>query len=154
MAQLLLNSARSFIFSTAPPPPAVAGALAALELLAEQPQRVDKLQANSDTLRDELAREGFEVAGSTTQIVPLVVGDAEQAMRICELAIERGVFAQAIRPPTVPRGHLAPAPGADVGALAAAADEGGGEARAGDRGSRFGDRHIPGPASSGAPGEG
>jgi glycine C-acetyltransferase/8-amino-7-oxononanoate synthase len=104
MAQLLVNSARPFIFSTAPPPPAVAGALAALELLAEQPQRVDKLQANGDVLRDELAREGFEVAGSTTQIVPLVIGDAKQAMRICELAIERGVFAQAIRPPTVPEG--------------------------------------------------
>ena len=104
MAQLLVNSARPFIFSTAPPPPAVAGALAALELLDEQPQRVDKLQANGDVLRDELAREGFEVAGSTTQIVPLVIGDAKQAMRICELAIERGVFAQAIRPPTVPEG--------------------------------------------------
>jgi 8-amino-7-oxononanoate synthase len=104
MAQLLVNSARSFIFSTAPPPPAVAGALAALELLGDQPQRVEKLQANGDVLRDELAREGFEVAGSTTQIVPLVIGEAKQAMRICELAIERGVFAQAIRPPTVPEG--------------------------------------------------
>src|SRR4051812_47221801 len=104
LAQLLVNTARPFIFSTAPPPPAVAGALAALELLSEQPQRVEKLQANGDALRDELAREGFEVAGSTTQIVPLVVGDAKQAMRICELAIERGVFAQAIRPPTVPEG--------------------------------------------------
>ena len=104
LAQLLVNTARPFIFSTAPPPPAVAGALAALELLAEQPRRVEKLQANGDALRDELAREGFEVAGSTTQIVPLVIGDAEQAMRICELAIERGVFAQAIRPPTVPEG--------------------------------------------------
>jgi glycine C-acetyltransferase/8-amino-7-oxononanoate synthase len=104
MAQLLVNSARPFIFSTAPPPPSVAGALAALELLAEQPRRVEKLQANADVLRDELAREGFEVAGSTTQIVPLVIGDARQAMRICELAIERGVFAQAIRPPTVPEG--------------------------------------------------
>jgi 8-amino-7-oxononanoate synthase len=104
MAQLLVNSARPFIFSTAPPPPAVAGALAALELLEEQPHRVEKLQANADTMRDELAKEGFEVAGSTTQIVPLVVGDAKLAMRICELAIERGVFAQAIRPPTVPEG--------------------------------------------------
>ena len=104
LAQLLVNTARPFIFSTAPPPPAVAGALAALELLAEQPQRAEKLQANGDALRDELAREGFEVAGSTTQIVPLVIGDAKQAMRICELAIERGVFAQAIRPPTVPEG--------------------------------------------------
>ena len=104
LAQLLVNTARPFIFSTAPPPPAVAGALAALELLTEQPQRVEKLQANGDALRDELAREGFEVAGSTTQIVPLIVGDAAQAMRICELAIQGGVFAQAIRPPTVPDG--------------------------------------------------
>jgi 8-amino-7-oxononanoate synthase len=104
MAQLLVNSSRPFIFSTAPPPPAVAGALAALELLIEQPQRVDKLQANADVLREELARERFDVSGSTTQIVPLVIGDAKQAMRICELAIERGVFAQAIRPPTVPEG--------------------------------------------------
>ena len=104
MAQLLVNSARPFIFSTAPPPPAVAGALAALELLAEEPRRVEKLQANADALRDELARERFEVSGSTTQIVPLVIGEATSAMRICELAIERGVFAQAIRPPTVPDG--------------------------------------------------
>jgi 8-amino-7-oxononanoate synthase len=104
MAQYLLNSARTFIFSTAPPPPAVAAALAALELLAEQPRRVERLRANADVLRDELAREGFEVAGSTTQIVPLVVGEAALAMRVCEKAIERGVFAQAIRPPTVPEG--------------------------------------------------
>jgi glycine C-acetyltransferase/8-amino-7-oxononanoate synthase len=104
MAQLLVNSARPFIFSTAPPPPAAAGALAALELLTEQPQRVEKLQASADVLREELARERFEVSGSTTQIVPLVIGDARQAMRICELAIERGVFAQAIRPPTVADG--------------------------------------------------
>ena len=63
-----------------------------------------RLQANADALRDELAREGFDVSGSTTQIVPLVVGEAALAMRICELALERGVFAQAIRPPTVPEG--------------------------------------------------
>jgi 8-amino-7-oxononanoate synthase len=104
MAQYLVNTARSFIFTTAPPPPAVAGALAALELLIEQPQRPERLQAKARALRDELAREGFEVAGSSTQIVPLVVGDAALAMRVCEKAIERGVFAQAIRPPTVPPG--------------------------------------------------
>src|SRR4051794_14312528 len=104
MAQFLTNSARSVIFSTAPPPPAVAGALAALELLIEQPRRVERLQSNADALRDELAREGFEVAGSTTQIVPLIVGDAATAMAMCEAGIERGVFAQAIRPPTVPDG--------------------------------------------------
>jgi len=104
MRDLLTNTARSLIFSTALPPPAVAAALAALEVLQEHPEMVDRLQANADAMRDELAREGFEVAGSCTQIVPLVVGDAELAMTVSEKAIEAGVFAQAIRPPTVPAG--------------------------------------------------
>jgi 8-amino-7-oxononanoate synthase len=104
LAQFLTNTARPLIFSTAPPPPAIAGALAALDLLAEQPRRVERLQANADVLRGELAREGFDVAGSTSQIVPLIVGDAQTAMRVCEAALERGVFAQAIRPPTVAPG--------------------------------------------------
>jgi glycine C-acetyltransferase/8-amino-7-oxononanoate synthase len=103
-AEYLLNAARPFIFSTAPPPPAAAAALAALELLIEDPGMVDRLQAASGALRDELAREGFDVSGAQTQIVPLVIGDASQAMRICELGIEAGVFAQAIRPPTVAEG--------------------------------------------------
>jgi 8-amino-7-oxononanoate synthase len=102
MARYLVNAARTFIFSTALPPPAVAGALAALELLEERPRRVHKLAANSVTLRAALAREGFDLRGSRTQIVPLVVGDAELAVRICEAALTRGVFSQAIRPPTVP----------------------------------------------------
>jgi 8-amino-7-oxononanoate synthase len=102
MARYLVNTARTFIFSTAPPPPAVAGALAALELLAEKPQRVDKLQANAFALRSELEREGFELGDSRTQIMPLVIGDPTLAVEICETALARGVFAQAIRPPTVP----------------------------------------------------
>jgi len=73
-------------------------------VLEEQPRRVDRLHANAEVLRGELAREGFDVSGSTTQIVPLIVGDASTAMRVCEAALERGVFAQAIRPPTVPAG--------------------------------------------------
>jgi glycine C-acetyltransferase/8-amino-7-oxononanoate synthase len=104
MARFLANTARPFIFSTAPPPPAVAAALAALELLEEQPRRVEKLQANADALRAELTSEGFDVAASSTQIVPLVVGEAALTMALCEAALERGVFAQAIRPPTVPAG--------------------------------------------------
>ncbi len=104
LARFLVNTSRPFIFSTAPPPPAVAGALAALELLAQEPRRVEQLAANAEALRDELAREGFDVSGSTTQIVPLVIGEADQAMDICEQAIEHGVFAQAIRPPTVAAG--------------------------------------------------
>jgi glycine C-acetyltransferase/8-amino-7-oxononanoate synthase len=78
--------------------------MAALELLEEQPRRVEKLRANADALRDALAREGFEVAGAAAHVVPLVVGDAELAARIVDHALEHGVFAEAIRPPLVPEG--------------------------------------------------
>jgi glycine C-acetyltransferase/8-amino-7-oxononanoate synthase len=104
VARYLLNTTRPLVFSTGLPPAAVAGAMAALELLIEQPRRVERLQANARVLRDALAREGFDVSGSESQIVPLIVGDARLAMRICETALTRGVFAQAIRPPTVPAG--------------------------------------------------
>ena len=102
MTRYLLNAARTFIFSTALPPPAAAGALAALDLLEEKPRRVAKLAANAAALRAGLIREGFDVGDSSTHVVPLIVGDAELAVRMCEAALTRGVFAQAIRPPTVP----------------------------------------------------
>jgi 8-amino-7-oxononanoate synthase len=102
MAKFLLNSARTFIFSTAPPPPAVAGALAALDELEQRPNRVRKLADNAAVLRAALKDEGFDVRGSRTQIVPLIVGDPKLALAICDAALTGGVFAQAIRPPTVP----------------------------------------------------
>jgi 8-amino-7-oxononanoate synthase len=104
LVQYLINSARSLIFSTAPPPPAIAGALAAIDLLQERPHRVARLRSNARALRQALAAEGFPVADTEMQIVPLIVGEEHAAMRLCEDAIERGVFAQAIRPPTVPAG--------------------------------------------------
>jgi glycine C-acetyltransferase len=104
LTRYLVNAARPLIFSTGLPPAAAAAAMAALELVQEQPRRVERLADNAATLRDELAREGFDVSGSETQIVPLIVGEAGLAVRICEAALEQGVFAQAIRPPTVPDG--------------------------------------------------
>ena len=104
LVDFLINSARPFIFSTAPPPPAVAAAQAALELLAAQPQLVERLGANAAALREGLRAEGLEPIGSETQIVPLVVGEADDAMALCERLLAEGVFAQAIRPPTVPAG--------------------------------------------------
>jgi 8-amino-7-oxononanoate synthase len=102
LARYLVNAARTFIFSTALPPPAVAGALAALDELERRPERVRRLGRNAAVLRQELARQGFDVRGSWTQIVPLIIGEPRLTMEICEAALERGVFAQAIRPPTVP----------------------------------------------------
>lgn len=104
MSKYLINAARTLIFSTALPPPAVAAAMAALALLREQPRRVEKLQQGAAVLRDALADEGLDVPDGATQIVPLMVGDAGATVEASERALERGVFAQAIRPPTVPAG--------------------------------------------------
>ncbi len=104
MREYLLNTARSFIFSTAPPPPAVGAALAGLSVLEAEPERVERLRANAAVLREALAAEGLPAGGGESQIVPLEVGDAVRTMELCERLLERGVFAQGIRPPTVPAG--------------------------------------------------
>jgi 8-amino-7-oxononanoate synthase len=104
MAKYLINTARTLIFSTALPPPAVAAAMAALGLLREQPRRVEKLQRNGAVLREALGESGMPVPAGDTPIVPLIVGDPTDAVRASERALERGIFAQAIRPPTVPAG--------------------------------------------------
>jgi glycine C-acetyltransferase/8-amino-7-oxononanoate synthase len=101
---LLVNTARPFIFSTAPPPPALGAALTALSMLETRPGAVEQLRRNAATLREALDRYGLPAGGSRTQIVPVVVGEARPTMALCEHALDRGVFAQAIRPPTVPEG--------------------------------------------------
>ena len=98
----LVNAARPFIFSTAPPPPSVAAAAAALDLVSAD--RVERLQANADRFRRALAAAGLDTGASRTQIVPVEVGEAEPTMALCERLLEAGVFAQGIRPPTVPSG--------------------------------------------------
>jgi 8-amino-7-oxononanoate synthase len=104
LVELLINTARPFIYSTAPPPPSVGAALTALELLDSRPGLVEQLRRNAATLREGLSAAGLTTARSRTQIVPVIVGDARRAMALCERSLEGGVFAQAIRPPTVPSG--------------------------------------------------
>ncbi len=104
MARYLVNSARTLIYSTALPPPVAAAAKAALELVAEQPRLVERLQRNGEVLRDELAERGVSTGASSTQVIPLVVGDSRAALEASRHALDRGVFAQAIRPPTVADG--------------------------------------------------
>jgi 8-amino-7-oxononanoate synthase len=104
LTEFLINTVRPFIFSTALPPPVVASATAALDLLEERPRRIDRLATNAGALREGLREEGLDPGGADTQIIPIVVGDAGRAMALCERLIELGVFGQAIRPPTVPEG--------------------------------------------------
>jgi 8-amino-7-oxononanoate synthase len=104
IAQLLVNSARTLIFSTGPALPSIAAGLAALELLQQEPRRIERVCQNGAALRTALEAEGFDVGSAEAQIVPLVIGDSRLALRVCERALKKGVFAQAIRPPTVPDG--------------------------------------------------
>jgi 8-amino-7-oxononanoate synthase len=104
LVDYLVNVARPFVFSTAPAIPVVGAALAALELLESSPHRVQRLQANARAMREALQAEGLPLTPSETQIAPVMVGDPGLTLQLCELALERGVFAQGIRPPTVPEG--------------------------------------------------
>ena len=96
---LIHNRARTFIYATGLPPAMVAAAIAALDLIEHEP-RYAALPLAKAKCFTRLA--GLPEAQSP--IVPLIVGDAPLAMEMCERALELGVFAQAIRPPTVPVG--------------------------------------------------
>ncbi len=104
LRELLLNRARSFIFSCALAPPAVAAAAAALRLLRTEPWRRERLQSNAALLRGFLSNHGISTAPSTTQIIPVVIGDNSRTMAVCERLLARGFYAQGIRHPSVPVG--------------------------------------------------
>ncbi len=104
LRDLLVNTARSFIFSCALAPPQVAAARAALRLIDEEPWRRDALQRGASRLRARLERAGISTAPSVSHIVPVVIGDNARTMEICEALLEQGFYAQGIRPPSVPEG--------------------------------------------------
>jgi len=70
----------------------------------EEPWRRWQLQCNAAHLRDRLARAGISTSNSETQIVPVILGDNDRTMAVCEELIERGFYVQGIRHPSVPRG--------------------------------------------------
>ena len=105
LIDFLVNKARSFIFSTALAPASVAAALAALRLVAEQPELMRRLRRNSEFMRNGLAAAGLRVAEGITPIIPLIVGPAEAALKLAETLRGKGLLISAIRPPTVPEGE-------------------------------------------------
>ena len=104
LRDLLVNTARSFIFSCALAPPQVEAARAALGVLRREPWRRERLAANAARLRAGLAERGLSTAPSTTHIVPVVIGENGATMAACEALLERGFYAQGIRHPSVPEG--------------------------------------------------
>jgi 8-amino-7-oxononanoate synthase len=103
VVDLLINAARSFIYTTALPPPVVAAASAALAIVASDPTPQHRLAENAARLWQGLQQSGLQVPQQPAHIIPVMIGDAAQTMRISERLLEAGVFVQGIRPPTVPR---------------------------------------------------
>lgn len=104
MRAILVNGARSFIYSTALPPAMAGSALGALEVLEREPDLGARLLARAARLRDRLRAAGLDTAASASQIVPVMAGGNEAAVRLHRALLAGGVLAVAIRPPTVPPG--------------------------------------------------
>jgi len=104
IVDFLINACRSFIYSTALPPAIAAANLTALEIVAKEPERSEVLRENAAWFRAALIDHGHEVRGSS-QIVPLVVGEAERASAASGALAEQGFWVLPIRPPTVPVGE-------------------------------------------------
>ncbi len=102
----LINRSRSFIFSTSLPPGVPAAALAALDLVDSDEGRGlrRKLEENRSLFAGLLTAGGMDLLGSTTQIVPVLTREPEPTMKMTERLLEKGVFLQGVRPPTVAHG--------------------------------------------------
>ncbi len=102
--EYLLNKARTFIYTTGLPPAACGASLGALEVLQQEPQRVEKLWDNAKKIRDGLRALGYDIPRGGWPIMPIIVGENEEAVKMSEKLLEEGILVVAIRPPTVPKG--------------------------------------------------
>lgn len=104
LREYLVNRSRSFIFTCALTPPALAAAIAALEVLEDEPEIRQGLWDNVRHFREGLHHLGLSTEPSVTHILPVMTYDRQRTMALCERLLELGVFCQGIRPPTVPPG--------------------------------------------------
>jgi glycine C-acetyltransferase len=100
----LRQRGRPFLFSSAMTIPDVAACLAAVDLLEESSELVERLWANTEYFKREMQGLGFDIGSSTTPITPVMLGDAPLAQDFSRRLFEQGVFAMALGYPTVPRG--------------------------------------------------
>ena len=104
LIELLVNRARTFIFTTGLPPAAVGAAQAAVEIVRREPQRRGRAWQNARAIHAAIGSAGIEMPPLESPILPVVLGEEDRTMQACERLLERGVFVQGIRPPTVPAG--------------------------------------------------
>ncbi|OEG00484.1 8-amino-7-oxononanoate synthase [Vulcanibacillus modesticaldus] len=100
----LIHRARPFLFSTSHPPAVTAAASAAIDLLLDEPQLIERLWDNTKFFKEGLKNLGFDIGVSETPITPVIVGDGALSHKLSDRLLEEGVFAQGIAYPTVPKG--------------------------------------------------
>lgn len=101
----LIHRARPFLFSTSHPPAVTAACSAAIDVLLDEPQLVDRLWENTRFFKEGLVRLGFDTGKSETPITPVMVGEDALAMKFSDTLLQEGVYAQGIVFPTVPKGQ-------------------------------------------------
>jgi len=104
VVEMLVQRGRAYVFSTALPPAVAAAARAAIAIVRSEPERRERLWSNARSLHAQLAGAGLDLQPLESPILPLVVGDSADALAVAARALEHGVLAPAIRPPTVPEG--------------------------------------------------
>lgn len=102
LIQYLMSTSRAFIFTTAPPPSSAAAATAAIRIVQQEPERRVRLWANRERLFSGLTQLGFSLSPSISPIMPILVGNAETTLTFAAQLFREGIYAPAIRPPTVP----------------------------------------------------
>jgi glycine C-acetyltransferase/8-amino-7-oxononanoate synthase len=98
----LVNTCRAFTYTTAPPPASAAAGTAALRVIEQEPERRARLWHNRERLAQGLRGLGFQLTASESPIIPIIVGDPDRAVNLAQALLMSGVYAPAIRPPTVP----------------------------------------------------
>jgi len=103
LKEYLINRSRSFIFTTALPPSVPAAAIQALNIIETKPAIITKLKENASFMRNGLKGLGFNTLESETQIMPVMIGSPSDTANMAKELFDKGLFIQAIRPPTVPK---------------------------------------------------
>jgi glycine C-acetyltransferase len=103
LIEFLYHRARPFLFSTSHPPAVAAACLAALDILEQEPEIIDRLWENTKFFKGGLQQLGFNTGLSESPITPVIAGEGSRAMTLSDRLFEEGVFAQGIAYPTVAR---------------------------------------------------
>lgn len=103
LKKYLINTSKAFIYTTAQPPAIAAAAAAAIQIIHHEPERRQRLWDNRNYLYSELNNLGFQLTNTQSPILPIIVKSPETALKMSQALYEAGIYAPAIRPPTVPR---------------------------------------------------